>query len=131
MNEVKSVNANREPREAGFTLVEITVAVLLFALVIGSIYSIYIRGERSQQVGIELAEANQNARSGVDLVARELRSAGYGVNPTSQPAIVTASQYRVTFALDFNGNRAIDQGEVVTYFLDPNPSDPLDRKSVV
>ena len=65
----------RDQADAGFTLVEITIAVLLFALVMGSIYQVYVRGERSQQVGLELAEANQNARSGVDLIARELRSA--------------------------------------------------------
>lgn len=119
------MNANRTRRDAGFTLIEITIAVLLFALVIGSIYEVYIRGEKSQQIGIELAEANQNARSGVDLIARELRSAGYGVNPAVQPSIVVGSQYRVTFALDTNGNRQIDMGEVVTYFLDPSASDPL------
>jgi Tfp pilus assembly protein PilW len=117
--------AHRTHRSAGFTLVEITIAVLLFALVIGSIYEIYVRGEKSQQIGIELAEANQNARSGVDLIARELRSAGYGIDPSIQPSIVTGSQYRVTFALDVNGNRQIDMGEVVTYFLDPSASDPL------
>lgn len=119
------MNVKRMSGASGFTLVEVTIAVLLFALVIGSIYEIYVRGERSQQVGIELAEASQNARSGVDLMARELRSAGYGIDPSSQPSIVTGSQYRVTFALDLNGNRHIDMGEVVTYFLDPNANDPL------
>src|SRR5262249_18067795 len=124
-NEVSPVNVKRAPGASGFTLVEVTIAVLLFALVIGSIYEIYVRGEKSQQVGIELAEANQNARSGVDLIARELRSAGYGIDPSTQPAIVTGSQYRVTSALDLNGNRQIDMGEVITYFLDPNANDPL------
>jgi prepilin-type N-terminal cleavage/methylation domain-containing protein len=124
-HEVSPVMAHRTQRSAGFTLVEVTIALVLFALVIGSIYEIYVRGEKSQQIGIELAEANQNARSGVDLIARELRSAGYGVNPATQPSIVIGSQYRVTFALDMNGNRQIDMGEVITYFLDPNTSDPL------
>src|SRR6266850_2074358 len=124
-DEVRPVNLKRRKSDTGFTLIEMTIAVLLFALVIGSIYSIYVRGEKSQQLGLELAEANQNARSGVDLIARELRSAGYGVNPATQPAIVVGSQYRVTFALDLNGNRNIDLGEVITYFLDSNTSDPL------
>lgn len=119
------MNYKRAEADAGFTLIEITIAVLLFALVIGSIYQVYVRGEKSQQVGLELAEANQNARSGVDLIARELRSAGYGINPSVQPSIVVGSQYRVTFALDVNGNRQIDVGEVITYFLDPSASDPL------
>src|SRR5262247_82622 len=86
LNEVKTVKRNRTLSAPGFTLVEMVVALVLFTLVVGSIYSIYVRGEKSQQLGIELAEATQNARSGVDLIARELRSAGYGVNPATQPA---------------------------------------------
>jgi prepilin-type N-terminal cleavage/methylation domain-containing protein len=125
VNEVTSVNPKRTRFDAGFTLIEITIAVLLFALVVGSIYEVYIRGEKSQQIGLELAEANQNARSGVDLISREIRSAGYGVDPSVQPSIVVGSQYRITFALDMNGNQRIDMGEVVTYFLDPSTSDPL------
>src|SRR5678815_556238 len=87
------VSIQTKQMSRGFTLVEMMVALVLFTVVIGSIYSIYVRGEKSQQLGIELAEATQNARSGVDLVSRELRSAGYGVNPSTQPAIVVGSQY--------------------------------------
>jgi len=119
------VTPNRTRSNAGFTLVEITIALLLFALVVGSIYEIWVRGEKSQQVGLELAEASQNARAGVDLISRELRSAGYGIDPTVQPSIVVGSQYRITFALDLNGNRSIDMGEVITYFLDPSTTTAL------
>src|SRR5258706_14235638 len=114
------VSIERANSSRGFTLVEMVVAMVLFIVVIGSIYSIYVRGEKSQQLGIELAEATQNARSGVDLVSRELRSAGYGVNPGTQPAIVTGSQYPVTFALDLNGNRQINLGGRSTYSVDRN-----------
>ena len=54
-HEVSPVMAHRTHRSAGFTLVEVTIALVLFALVIGSIYEIYVRGEKSQQIGIELA----------------------------------------------------------------------------
>jgi len=110
---------------AGSTLVVATIAVLLSGLCVGSLYEVYVRGEKSVELGMELAEANQNARSGVDLVVRELRSAGYGVDPSVQPSILVGSQYRVTFALDRNGNHRIDRGEVITYFLDPSTGDPL------
>lgn len=117
-----------KPRLAkrGFNLayLEILGALLVCAVVGGSIYSVFVREERSRQVGIELAEATQNARSGVDFLSRELRSAGYGVDPAVTPSILTASQYRVTFTLDQNGDHRIDAGETVTYFLDPNRGDP-------
>lgn len=109
------------PDRVGSTLVVITIAVLVSGLFVGSLYEIYAREERSVELGIELAEATQNARTGVDLVVHELRSAGYGI----QPSIVVGSQYRVTFALDLNGNRRIDRGEIITYFLDPSAGDPL------
>ncbi len=113
------------PDRVGSTFVVITIAVLVSGLFVGSLYEIYAREERSAELGFELAEASQNARTGVDLVARELRSAGYGINAAIQPSIVVGSQYRITFALDLNGNRRIDRGEIITYFLDPSAGDPL------
>ncbi|HEY7728597.1 MAG TPA: hypothetical protein VID50_09095 [Candidatus Eisenbacteria bacterium] len=115
----------RDPPASGFAVIEISVATVLFALALASFYFVYVRRETSEQVGLELAEATQNARSGLDLMAREIRSAGGGAVPGLPPAIVTASQYRVTLALDRNGNRKLDRGEVVTYFLDPDPDNPL------
>jgi hypothetical protein len=103
-------------------LLEIAVAVIVFALAAGSLYEIWVRGRKSEQVGLELAEASQNARAGVDLLSTELRAAGSGVDPSAAGALLVASQYRVTFAVDENGNRRIDRGEVITYFLDPSRS---------
>jgi hypothetical protein len=113
------------PDRFGSTLVMVTIAVLLTGLFLGSFYEIYARGEKSSELGIELAEASQNARNGVDLIAWELRSAGFGVDSGVLPSIITGSQYRVTFTLDRNGNHHIDRGEVITYFLDPSTGDPL------
>jgi hypothetical protein len=114
------------PRDRfGSTLVVVTIAVLLAGLFLGSFYEIYARGEKSSELGIELAEASQNARNGVDLIVRELRSAGFGVDSAMHPSIIVGSQYRVTFTLDRNGNHRIDRDEVITYFLDPSTGDPL------
>ncbi len=114
----------RAEHRPNLAYLEILGALLVCAVVAGSIYSIFVREERSRQVGVELAEATQNARSGIDLLSRELRSAGYGVDPAFRPSILTASQYRVTFTLDRNRDHRIDAGETVTYFLDPNRGDP-------
>jgi len=113
-----------EKRARSFAYLEILGALLACAVVSGSIYSIFVRRERSRQVGIELAEATQNARSGLDLLSGELRAAGSGVDSSTAAAIRTASQFRVTFTLDRNGDHQIEPGETVTYFLDPNRGDP-------
>ena len=113
----------REVRAPSLAYLEILGALLACAVVSGSIYSIFVRQERTRQVGIELAEATQNARSGIDLLSRELHAAGYGVDSMSA-AIRTASQFRVTFVLDRNGDHEMGPGETVTYFLDANRGDP-------
>lgn len=105
-------------------LVAIAIAVILFCLLLGLSYQIYVRDRTSEQSGVELAEATQNARSGLDLMAGELRYAGVGLDPALHPSIVVGSQYRVTFALDANRNHRLDLGEVITYFLDPISHDP-------
>ncbi len=123
-----------DPRSAQpgrtFTVAEIIAALALLAVVAGVGYSIFVRGEKSRQVGNELAEATQNARTGADLICRELRSAGYGLDPSAHPSILTGSEYRVTFVLDLNGNHRLDVGETVTYFLDSNQSDPIVASSL-
>lgn len=109
-----------EPIWTRSNVVAITIAFLLFCFVLGSSYENYVREQSAAQNGIELAEANQNAVSGLNLVARELRAAGVGFDPSIRSSILVGSQYRITFAVDFNRNQRVDYGEIVTYFLDPS-----------
>jgi hypothetical protein len=105
-----------------------TVAVVLFLLLLGTTYENYLRDQVAEQNGFELAEASQNARSGLELIARDLRAAearGAGTGPW----ILVGSQYRVTFVSDLDGDRRVDGGETITYFLDPNWRDaPISSK---
>jgi len=110
----------RGPGKGSLAYFEILGALLCCATVSGSIYSIFVRQERARQVGIELAEATQNARAGIDLLSDELQDAA---DSTGIGAIRTASQFRVTFALDRDLDRVIEPGETVTYFLDANRGD--------
>ncbi len=114
-------------RAPSLAYLEILGALLACVVVSGAMYSIFVRGERSRQVGIELAEATQNARSGIDLLARELREAGHGVDSGRAATILTASQFRITFRRDQSGDHEIGPGETVTYFLDSNRGDPWIR----
>lgn len=66
-----------EKGRAGFTLIEVLIAVFLLGLVIGAIYQLYISNQRtwlSQQL---ISETQQNVRVGIDLTTRELVMAGY------------------------------------------------------
>lgn len=101
-------------------VVAVTIAALLFAFVLATSYQNYVRDQAAEQNGIELAEATQNARSGLDLIAGEIQTADAAGIPAKGPWILVGSQYRITFACDLNGNGRLDLGEVITYFLDPH-----------
>lgn len=110
---------------AGFTLVELGVAMVVFAMVGVAIYGIMIHTSQAGRMGSTITEAQQNARAALDTILRDLREMGYGLGPLSRVPVETASEYRVTFVLDQNEDGIIGPGERVTYFLDKDNTDPL------
>lgn len=105
-------------RRAGFTLVEMMMAVLLTMIV----FAITIPFFRQQTMAVDRSagrlDALQNARFAQNAIDRELRMAG-GV--TGQPIIVQAAPFAVTFNVDLVTNVTNDPN--ATYY---NPSaDPL------
>jgi len=136
-DDLKRAQINR----SGFTLVEMAVALTLFAFVMVGVYSIFNTSQKIQASGMDLSQAQQNARIALDTVENELRLAGFGIEPTVEIPILVASEYRVTFVRDMNANGTVDLGETVTYFLDrssydfisdstPNPRDMVVRRLV-
>jgi type IV pilus assembly protein PilW len=116
---VKSRKANC----GGFSLIEMAVALILFSFIIVGIYSVFNSSQKIQAAGLDLSQAQQNARIALDTVEKELRLAGYGISSTIQVPILVASEYRITIVRDMNGNGTVDLGETITYFLDPSTSD--------
>jgi type II secretory pathway pseudopilin PulG len=100
--------ARRTHDEAGFTLVELLVALTLFLFVIGTAVQ-YLR-KQSTFVAVQSirSDALQNAEFAVSQVDRELREAGAGVVDI-QPMLVQVDSDAVTF----NANMvSIDSGDV-------------------
>lgn len=60
----------------GFTLVELMVAMLVGAIAMGAIYSVYITVTRSYMVQRELAHMQQNLRAAMYLIKNDLRNSG-------------------------------------------------------
>jgi type II secretory pathway pseudopilin PulG len=107
------------------SLVEVLVAVAIFALIAGAVYGVYTRSQRTQLETLSAADAQQNARLAMEVISTELKMAGSGVNIESVPPIEVASEYRLTFNVDLNGNHALDLGEKVTYFIDFDKNDQV------
>lgn len=81
---------SRRCTSAGFTLVELMVTLVVLALVVGTIAAIVLNVGNSRDKTAHRAEIAQTARAAVDLIARDVRSAGYGSDrdaATPQPAI--------------------------------------------
>lgn len=119
--------------EGGFTLVEMLVTILVMMTVMFALYSIFDMSLRVYGIGNDKVEATENARIGLDKIARELRAA-YPASkaggktqvfwaPGACLTAVMPTKTQITFGNDLNGNRiicnaatgALDAGEEITY----------------
>lgn len=109
-------------RRQGFTLLELLVALVISSFLLIGIYSIFNTSQNTQAIGLDLSEAQQNARIALATLEKDLRLIGYDIPTHVQSPILVASEYRITFVRDGNHNQVVDLGETITYFLDPNTS---------
>jgi type IV pilus assembly protein PilW len=78
----------------GFTLVELLVVMAIISIVMGAVYSIFIRSNRVYISQEEVVAAQQEARSALEILGREIRMAGFiadnnktgGSEPINLPA---------------------------------------------
>jgi type II secretory pathway pseudopilin PulG len=89
--------ARRRHRRAGFTLVEMMMAILLTVLVFAITIPFFRAQANALDNGAGKMDALQNSRYAQNAMDRELRLAG-GV--TGQPVIVQAAPFSVTFNVD-------------------------------
>jgi type II secretory pathway component PulJ len=117
--------------EGGFTLPEMLVSIMVMIVVLFALYSVFDMSIRVFGIGNDKVEATENARLGLQKMARELRAAYpydkingqqhlfWNTSSPASPAFPTSSS--VTFGNDVNGNRKIDVAtEQITYSLSGN-----------
>jgi type IV pilus assembly protein PilW len=101
----------------GFTLTELLVAMGLSAIVMASVGAIYYQQQKSFFAQEQIASAQQNLRTAMYFMEREIRSAGYDPTQKANTSIQVANNNSITFQADLNGNEAIDGDETITYSL--------------
>src|SRR5512132_1130399 len=83
--------ARRKGRARGFTLIELMITLTALAVVMIVLMAVIYAAMRSRTGTANRMESVQAARAAVDMMARDLRSAGYGADltypVTPQPAI--------------------------------------------
>jgi type IV pilus assembly protein PilW len=119
--------------QTGFTLIEMLIALAMSSVLLASMYSFYLGQKRAYDLREQVAEMQQNVRSGMALMAREIRMAGYNPTGATGFGIVEAGPQIIRITMDLvNNGEPNDANEDVTYSLYDSGSDgdlDLGRKS--
>ncbi|HKS42946.1 MAG TPA: hypothetical protein VJX74_20200 [Blastocatellia bacterium] len=91
-------------REEGFSLIELTIAALLTVGLVGAIFSLL---NRNQQVFVNEAgvtDLNQNMRTLVDLLTRDVQSAGMGLPSRVSGTFSGSGTFAAIYAVNGTGS---------------------------
>ncbi len=67
--------------QRGFSLLEVLISIAITLIVMGAVFGLLTRGQRSFQREPEVADLQQSARAALDLVTRDILQAGTGLPP--------------------------------------------------
>lgn len=79
----------------GFTLVELLVVICMFSLIMAAVYSVFVHSNRVYLSQEQVVAAQEEARSALDILGREIRMAGF-IASNNQPGgfdLITAPAY--------------------------------------
>ena len=100
-------------QENGFTLIELLVAMAITAVVAAAIYSVYHTQQRTYLAQQEIVAMQQNLRAAMQLMEREIRMAGYGLNDGSGEGIEAANADSIRFVMDINDGSDNDADGII------------------
>jgi len=93
--------------KAGFTLVELMVAMAISGVVLGSIYKVYSAQLQTHTTQQQAVEMQQTMRAVLYLMERDIRMAGYApLGGLSDPVISIANNDQIQFVMDITGGQS-------------------------
>ncbi len=102
----------------GITLIELLVAFVICAMVVGGMYRVFVSQTRAYTIQDQVVEVQQNIRSAMEILLRDLRMAGYDSDSlTSKINIatpITALDHEVTVNYEYDDTHRYE----VRYFLE-------------
>src|SRR5438093_7161760 len=122
--------------QAGFTLVELMVAMSIFLLILVGVFQVFDPSHRAYQASERKLGVQQNARVAMDVMARQIRMAGYypenidaggaandvatpvSVQAASASALAVAGDLDASCASPATGTCAANSTRAFTYCLD-------------
>lgn len=117
---------------AGFTLIELLVALVVlgvFGMGAVNLFRAQHQAFIRQNEGVRIT---QNARAGLDMLARELRNAGFDPRGTAAAGLTVWSPDSVGWTADLNADGDVDDDEEdVLYFFQADPGAMIRREGGV
>ena len=99
----RGVPASLPRNQAGFTLIEVLVALGIVGFVLGGIYAAYTGQLRSFNTQEQVVDMQQNIRVATYFLERELRLAGLDPTGNAGAGFVVAAENTIQFTMDFTG----------------------------
>lgn len=87
----------------GFTIIELVVAMALTSMLIAVVAMAFTGQSRSYNTQQDVVSLQQDLRSALQLIAKEIRMAGYDPTGNANAAIVTANATNLRFTQDIGG----------------------------
>ena len=69
-------------KSKGFSLIELLVGLVISSMVMAGLYRSVINQQKAYAIQDEVTDMQQNLRNAIDRLTREIRMAGYGVDPS-------------------------------------------------
>ena len=118
---------NRLKSNRGFTLIELMVALALTGMVAAAAYGFYISQNRTYIAQDRVVEMQQNLRSALDIMVRDIRMAGCDPQGSTGAGFITTQAASVQFTMDIQDGVTIgtsdgdvtDSDENIRYSLQP------------
>ncbi len=106
---MESCQKKSNPRQ-GFTLVELMVTLVIAFVITGAAYAAYVVQQKNYTVQEDVAEMQQNIRVALEVMAREMRMAGFDPTFSGEYGIVEATANRFRFTSDLCRDGGIPAG---------------------
>lgn len=113
--------AIRNSRNMGFTLVELMVAMAVGSIIMAAVLTSFIAQHNVYIAQDEVVQMQQNARVAIDMMSRDIQSAGYNPNHLTGTVGITTTGINATTGvastLTFTRDNGAGVLETVTYSL--------------
>lgn len=89
------MNIRLSSNKRGITIIELLVALVICAIAIGAIYQIFINQSKAYEVQDQVVDIQQNIRSAMEIMVRDLRMAGFDYDNSTSAVTVPNIPYNV------------------------------------